>query len=787
MTQLSPVLIISPDRGAARAAADAALIQVAEALVPLGYRVVRASSTDEGLALVTSQPVFAAVVLDWDLGNGRHCPDAAALAIIRGVRARSRLLPVFLAVDGASPAPLPLSVARDVHGYLHPLGEAAETTAHRLDFAVRQYYAGLLPPYLRALKQQMDDGPYVWGGAGHQGGEVYRRHPVGAEFQRLLGDGLARADVGVGTEPHDGLAHAGARADSEGRAARVFGADWSCYVLGGASAAHRIVVNAVVARDDVVLADRACHRSLIHAWMLAGARPVYLRPAANGYGMIAPVPPWCLAPGHLRELVAHSPLVRGATSPDPVLAVVATSTHNGLCCDVDRVVATVGALVPRLLFDEAAFGYAHGHPMYRGRHAMGAAAAAPDRPALFAVHSAHEALPALSMAAMIHVRTSPRVPLDPSVFHQSFLMHGTPLPFHPILASADVATAMMEPPAGRTLVDESIRDAIAFRQALAATRTRFLEGHGPDAWFFDAFQPPQVLHPVSGTPVPFQDVAADVLTATPSCWTLRPGDAWHGFPNADVDGEYVLVDPMKVTIVCPGASAAGVVGQRGIPARVLVQFLAERRIHVAQTGLYTVLVQFAAGAEPGRWGTVIEALHEFKRFYDAGVTAGEALPRLVAVYPHYSNLALHRLCDNVHAALTALDVLRLGREVAAADPRPAMTPAGAYQELLRGRTQALPLREAGGRISAVVVAPPLGLPIALPGERLGPAGCVALRYLQALEAVDRTFPGFALDVHGVERADDRSFLLRVVVADRRRHTLPPPPAVVNEGHGASER
>ena len=561
------VLLISPDGGASHAPAEAALDRVDKALQVLGYRVVRAPSTDEGLALVKSQPVFGAVVLDWDLGDGKRCSRDAALAIIHGVRARSRLMPVFLAVDAASPPALPLPVARDVHGYLRPLAETPETTAHRLDFAVRQYYAGLLPPYLRALGQQVDDGPSLWGGAGHQSGEAYRRHPVGAEFQRLFGEGLTRADVGMRVpELGDWLEHAGAPADSERRAARVFGADWSYFVLGGLSAANRIVVTGIAARDDVVLVDRSCHRSVVHGLIQSGARPVYLKPACNAYGMIGPVPPWCLAPGHIHELIDHSGLSRGAASLDPVLAVITNSTYDGLCCDVERVVATLGPVVPRLLFDEAAYGYAHMHPMYEGRHAMGVRIDPAECPTLFAVQSTHETLPALSMASMIHARPGARAPVNARAFHQAFLMHGTTSPFHPILASSDVATAMMEPPAGRTLLDEAIRDAIEFRQAMAATRARFLEGHGTDAWFFDVFQPTHVTYPSTTAAIPFAEASAALLATHPACWTLKPGESWHGFADLDVDGMHALVDPMKVTILCPGVDAEGVAAAQGVPA-----------------------------------------------------------------------------------------------------------------------------------------------------------------------------------------------------------------------------
>ena len=781
MTAFSPVLLISPEGDAAHASADAALHRLGDSLQQLGYTVVRASSTVDGLALINSHPALAAVVLDWDLGNGTLCSREAAVAIVQGIRSRSRLMPVFLAVDRAVPAALPLSVARDVHGYLHPLAETSEITARRLDFAVRQYYAGLLPPYLRALKQQIDDGPSLWGGAGHHGGEAFRRHPVGVEFERLFGD-LARADIGTrGPELGDWLEHVGAPADSERRSARVFGADWSYLVLGGSSAANRIVVTGTVARDDIVIIDRSCHRSVVHGVMLAGGRPVYLKPPCNGLGMVGPIPPWCLAPGHIRELIDHSPLARGAASPDPVLAVITNDTYDGLCCDVERVVSTVGRIVPRLHFDEAAYGYAHAHPMYAGRHAMGVRANAPDRPTLFAAHSTHEMLPALSMASMIHGRPSPRAPVDAPVFNQSFLIHGTTSPFHPILASSDIATAMMEPPAGRTIVDEAIRDAIAFRQTMATTRARFLETAGSDWWFFDVFQPPEVTHPLKGETVPFADASVDMLAAHASCWTLKPGERWHGFADAEVDGEHVLIDPMKVTILCPGVDASGVLAGHGIPACVLTRFLEERRIDVARSGMYTALLRFSVGLDQGGWGAVIEALHEFKRFYDGGVTIGEALPRLAGMHPRYANLSLRTLCDNMHAAITALEVLSLAREAVLADPRVVMTPAAGYQELLRGRTRAVPLGEAPGRIAAVIVVPSVpGIPIALPGERIGPNGCAAIRYLQGLEVFNRTFPGFAYEVHGVEHDGDRTFLLRVLVDDRRRLTVMPMRATAHE-------
>ena len=152
----------------------------------------------------------------------------------------------------------------------------------------------------------------MWDAPGHQGGEAYRRHPVGAEFYRLFGEGILRADLGISVpDLGDWLEHVGVPGESERRAARVFGADWTFYVVVGTSGSNRIIVNGVVAQDEIVLADRNCHKSLDHAFTLSGARPAYLMPSRNGYGMIGLIPPGRLTPEHVKQLIESSPLAQG--------------------------------------------------------------------------------------------------------------------------------------------------------------------------------------------------------------------------------------------------------------------------------------------------------------------------------------------------------------------------------------------------------------------------------------------------------------------------------------------
>src|SRR5260370_28868270 len=100
------------------------------------------------------------------------------------------------------------------------------------------------------------------------------------------------------------------------------------------------------------------------------------------------------------------------------------------------------------------------------------------RPQLFAVQSKHKMLAAFSMASMVHIKLSPRAPLDFDQFNESFMMHGTTSPFYPLIASLDVAAAMMDEPAGPTPMGETLQDAVSFPKAMASGGPRLRAAGG---------------------------------------------------------------------------------------------------------------------------------------------------------------------------------------------------------------------------------------------------------------------------------------------------------------------
>src|SRR6201995_4132142 len=559
------VLLIASEVGGTDSVSDRAMERLIEAIEKENYRVVRTSTPEDGLALVNSDPSHSAVLLDWDLAENNQFDERAALRIIRAVRRRNTKLPIFLIADRTLVSELPLEVVKQVHEYIHLFGDTPAFIANRVDFAVERYHEQLLPPYFRELKKYTDQGAYSWDAPGHMGGVAYLKHPVAKEFHRFFGENLRPSDLGISSAPLGSwLDHLGPPGESERNAARIFGADWTFYVLGGSSTSNQIVGHGVIAQDDIVLADANCHKSICHSLTVTGARPVYFKPTRNGYGMIRLVPIKRFSAENVQALIDRSPFAAGARSKVPTYAVVTNSTYDGLCYDVDRVVAELAKSTPRIHFDEAWYAYAKFHDIYKGRFAMGVPDEMPDRPAIFSTQSTHKMLAAFSMASMVHVKLSPRAPLEFDQFNESFMMHGTTSPFYPMIASIDVATAMMDEPAGSTLMEETIQDAISFRKAMAsvAHRLKAEEGGG---WFFGMFQPDYVKDAANGEIFRFEDAPDSLLTQSAQCWTLKPGEAWHGFRDEDIADDYVLLDPTKVTILTPGIDAQGRISDWGIP------------------------------------------------------------------------------------------------------------------------------------------------------------------------------------------------------------------------------
>jgi arginine decarboxylase len=729
--------------------ADSALAEqlrrVRAAMAELDLQVRWTHRGEDALAVIGSDASLAAVLVAWEAPGAEELLGAATK--------RFRGLPVFLM---SAQDELPLWVYETIHGFIFPLEDTPAFIAGRIAHAAEQYTEQILPPFFRALRNLDDHHRYSWHTPAHAGGVAFLKSPVGRAFFDFYGERLLRTDLSISVpELGSPLDHTGPIGQAERNAARVFGADRTFFVVNGNSTANRVVGHHAIARDDTVLVDRNCHKSIQHALTITGARPVYLVPERNGLGLAGPIPPAALEAAAVRERLATHPLASG----DPTYAVITNSTYDGVCYDAVRAGELLSGSVPRVHFDEAWFAYARFNPIYARRYGMAVderTLPGSQRPTVFVTQSTHKLLAALSQAAMLHVRPAERAPLDYDRLNETYLMHATTSPMYPMIASLDVAAAMMDGPAGTFLTGEAITEAIRFRQAMVRLAARIRADAGRPAWFFGVWQPPRVTDPGTGRSVPFAEAEVGLLSTDPACWTLEPGAAWHGFDGL-TEG-YCLLDPVKVTITCPGADAAAGTLEWGIPARVVAAYLERRGIVVEKTGDHTLLVLFSMGITKGKWGTLIDALTDFKNAYDNDVLLGDLLPGFGP-----AETSVRRFCALAHGKLRDSRLGELLDQVFTALPEPVMIPADCYQALIRSGTERVPLTELPGRVSAatVVVTPP-GIPMLMPGEAAGPADGPLMRYLRALEDFDRSFPDLATDIHGAHRDGDGRYRVEVM-------------------------
>src|SRR5271156_1759396 len=146
-------LLIASEVGGTDSVSDRAMERLVEAIRLEGYEVVRTSTPEDGLSLVTSDPSYSAILLDWDLEGENQFAEGAALAILRAVRRRNKKIPIFLIADRTLVSELPLELAKQLHEYIPLSGDPPPFTATPDESAGKRYQEHLPPPYFRELKK----------------------------------------------------------------------------------------------------------------------------------------------------------------------------------------------------------------------------------------------------------------------------------------------------------------------------------------------------------------------------------------------------------------------------------------------------------------------------------------------------------------------------------------------------------------------------------------------------------------------------------------------------------
>lgn len=740
-------LMVDDELGTPTAEGRAARALVQE-LQGRAMEVIEATSAEDGISVATSDSAIHVMLIDWSLGDDpKH---ERARKFLQFVRSRNDKIPIFLMAERGEAASIPIDVMEMVDEFVWTLEDTAAFVGGRVAASVRRYVDVMLPPLAAALMRFTQEYEYSWHTPGHTGGTAFLKSPVGRVFFDYFGENMLRSDLSISVGSLGSLLdHSGPMGEHERYAARVFGAHRTYSVTNGTSMSNRVIFMAAVARDQVALCDRNCHKSIEHSLVMTGAIPHYLVPLRNRYGIIGPIPPARLSKDALAQGIKSNPLVTKGVAPRPVHSIITNSTYDGLCYHAGRVQDLLDASVDRIHFDEAWYAYARFNPLYRDRHAMHGDPKDHKGPTIFATHSTHKLLAALSQASFLHIRDG-RNAIPHSRFNESYMLHASTSPLYPIIVSNDITAAMMDGPGGPTLTNESIEEAVSFRQTIGRVRRQFAE---KSSWFFRAWNAETVRSAESGKKVAFEEASARQLATDPDCWVLHPGETWHGF--GDLEDGYCMLDPIKVSIVTPGVADSGGLDASGIPATLVTAYLHYRGVEVEKTTDFTILFLFSIGVTKGKWGTLLNALLDFKRDYDSNTPLSQVLPHLTANHSAvYGGLGLRDLAGQMFAQLRESKQTHWLAEAFSTLPRPVLTPNAAYQHLVRDEIEHVPLDQLADRVLATSVVPyPPGIPMLMPGESTGANDGPYLGYLRALSAWDKRFPGFGHDTHGVENRD----------------------------------
>ena len=660
-------------------------------------------------------------------------------AFVTAIRNRNAEIPIFLHGETRTSRHVPNDVLRELHGFIHMFEDTPEFIARNVKREARAYLDSLPPPFFRALTHYAADGSYSWHCPGHSGGVAFLKSPVGQMFHQFFGENMLRADVCNAVEELGQLLdHTGPVAASERNAARIFNADHLYFVTNGTSTSNKIVWHSTVAPGDIVVVDRNCHKSVLHSIMMTGAVPIFLMPTRNNFGIIGPIPKAEFAWESIRRKIAANPFATDKNAKPRVLTIT-QSTYDGIIYNVEEIKKELDGRIDTLHFDEAWLPHAAFHDFYGDYHAIGA-----DRPRcresmVFATQSTHKLLAGLSQASQILVQDCETRKLDRDIFNEAYLMHTSTSPQYAIIASCDVAAAMMEAPGGTALVEESISEALDFRRAMRKVD----EEWGADWWF-------KVWGP---------DVFSEEGVEDREAWMLKPGDRWHGF--GDLADGFNMLDPIKATIITPGLDVDGnFAADIGIPAAIVTKYLAEHGIIVEKCGLYSFFIMFTIGITKGRWNTLVTELQQFKDDYDRNHPLWKVLPEFVQKNPRYESVGLRDLCAQIHGIYRQNDVARLTTEMYLSDMVPAMRPADAFAKMAHREIERVPVDALEGRVTAVLLTPyPPGIPLLIPGERFNRTICSYLKFAREFNA---RFPGFETDIHGLVKGEDGSYYVDCV-------------------------
>lgn len=207
----------------------------------------------------------------------------------------------------------------------------------------------------------------------------------------------------------------------EERAARLYHADETHFLVNGSSVGILSAILGCCERGDEILVARNCHKSVYHALELGGLTPVYLYP---DYDEVS---------GINKEISIDT--VRDALTnyPNAKAMVIVSPTYDGVLSDIEAIATFVHEAGLSLIVDEA-HGAHFGFSPYFPTNAN-------EKGADVVIHSVHKTLPSLTQTALLHMNGE-RV--NRESVRRYLRMLQTSSPSYVLMASIDACMEFLE-------------------------------------------------------------------------------------------------------------------------------------------------------------------------------------------------------------------------------------------------------------------------------------------------------------------------------------------------------
>lgn len=294
-------------------------------------------------------------------------------------------------------------------------------------------------PILQMLQEFSNKEPLSFHVPGHKNGtvfpEVAKKH-----FQEML-----KIDLTELTGLDDLHAPHGAIFEAEKLASEFFQSDHTFFLINGSTVGNLAMILTVCGRDDKVLVQRNCHKSIMNGLELAGARPIFLAPEYDEQVQRFTSPSLETLK---KALIQH---------PDAKAVILTYPDYFGKTYDIKAMIKLSHEYDIPVLVDEAhGVHFALGEPFPPSALDLGADVV---------VHSAHKTTPAMTMASYLHLKST-RVKKESLAYKLQMLQSSSPS--YPLMASLDIARyflANQTEESIQEIVEDTSRMKALFKQA----------------------------------------------------------------------------------------------------------------------------------------------------------------------------------------------------------------------------------------------------------------------------------------------------------------------------------